>query len=225
MLVLRRFVSLVTVLGAIVASSSCSTSGRDSATTVPSTSPSATLNLSRLAELSDDFQPGFTPEPSSGPKAVTPQDAHLISDTVSYGKPLTVDPPECRPLFKPVEAQAGAEKAGIGAGGPQPPALVVSAVNPVAVPVALPIRGCDRMTFVVAGAVPDGTAERLTAPHIDGATTNGVKVFYDGGVEYFYTAILDGRTYVEVWGRVGPDFQAEPVLPDLLTKAVAAIRQ
>lgn len=225
MLVLRRFASLVTVIGAIFALSSCSASGSDTATTAPSTSPSSTVDLSRLAEVSDDFPPGFTPQPPSGPKKVTAQDAQLISETVSYGKPLTVTPPECRPLFKPVEARTGAEKMGVGAGGPQPPSLVVSAVDPVAVPVALPTQGCDRMTFVVAGAVPDGTAERLAAPHIDGATTNGLKVFYDGGVEYFYTAILDGRTYVEVWARVGPDFQAEPVLPDLLTKAVAAIRQ
>nr|WP_255396375.1 DUF5642 family protein [Mycobacterium sp. E740] len=212
------------VLGLIVASG-CSTSGSDSASSAPSTSPSPTLDLSRLAEVGDDFPPSFTPTPPAGPKTVTPRDAQLISDAVSYGKPLTVAPPECRPLFKPVAAQAGAEKMGVGAGGPQPPALVVSAVSPVAVPDPLPTRGCDRMTFTVAGAVPDGTAERLAAPHIEGATTNGLKVLFDGGVEYFYTAILDGRTYVEVWCRVGPDFQAEPVLPDLLTKAVAAIRQ
>ena len=153
-----------------------------------------------------------------------PKYAHLVGDTVSYGKPFTVDPPECRPLFKPVEVQGGAEKMGIGAGGPQAPALVVSAVNPVAVPFPFPSRGCDRMTFHVESAVPDGTAERLAAPNIDGAMTNGLKIIHNEGVEYFYTAILDGRTYVLVMARMAPDFQAEPLLPDLLTKAVTAIR-
>jgi hypothetical protein len=79
------------------------------------------------------------------------------------------------------------------------------------------------MSFHVDGAVPDGTAERLAAPNIDGAVTNGLKVIFGDGVDYFYIAILDGRTYVEVMARVAPDFQAEPLLPDLLTKAVAAI--
>ncbi len=31
-------------------------------------------------------------------------------------------------------------------------------------------------------------------------------------------------SYTEVRARVNPDFQAEPLLPDLLSKAVTAIR-
>ncbi len=65
---------------------------------------------------------------------------------------------------------------------------------------------------------------RLDAPVFDGATTYGLRIDHGGVVEYFYTAILDGRTYVQVTARMAPDFQAEPLLPDLLTKAVAAIR-
>lgn len=182
------------------------------------------IDLARLAELNDDFPPGLKPEPTSGPSKVRAEYAHQVGDKVSYGKPFSVDPPECRALFNPVDAREGADRMGIGAGGPQPPALVVSAVNPVAVPVPLPSTGCDRMTFEVEGAIPDGTAERLTAPDIDGAVTDGLKIIYDGGVEYFYTAVLDGRTYVEVMARMAPDFQAEPTLPDLLSKAVSAIR-
>jgi hypothetical protein len=41
--------------------------------------------------------------------------------------------------------------------------------------------------------------------------------------EYYYIAILDSHVYVHVDARVTPGFPAQPFLPDLLTKAVAAI--
>ncbi|WP_157897652.1 DUF5642 family protein [Mycolicibacterium rutilum] len=190
-----------------------------------STPAPETPNLAGLGTLSGDFPPGLTPsEPWSGPKEVDPRWAHLVGDTVNYGDEFTVDPAQCRPLLKPVEAQAGAIRAGIGAGGPQPPLLSVSAVDPIAVPVPVPDSGCNRVKFTVGDAVPDGTAVRLDAPVFDGATTYGLRIDHGGVVEYFYTAILDGRTYVQVTARMAPDFQAEPLLPDLLTKAVAAIR-
>jgi hypothetical protein len=42
--------------------------------------------------------------------------------------------------------------------------------------------------------------------------------------EYYYIATLDIHVYVHVDARVTPSFPAQPFLPDLLTKAVAAIR-
>jgi hypothetical protein len=100
------------------------------------------------------------------------------------------------------------------------------------VPAAIPGSGCDRFTFVVKTAIPDGMVERLAAPSIDGASTYALKaiVTVDNNpvegqfVEYFYTAILDGRTFVNLWARVPSDFTPEPALPDLLTKAVTALR-
>lgn len=206
-----------TALLLIAALSSCSTPAAES--------PSATPNLAALGSIRDGFPPGLTPpEPWSGPDEVEPRWAHRVGDTVNYGDEFTVDPAQCRPLLKPVEAQAGAARAGIGAGGPQQPVLTVSAVDPVAVPVPIPGSGCDRVNFTVEGAIPDGTAVRVAGPVIDNATTYGLQIDRVDAVEYFYTAILNGRTYVRVTARVAPDFPGQPLLPDLLTEAVAAIR-
>ncbi|MGA5545582.1 DUF5642 family protein [Mycobacterium sp. NPDC051198] len=198
-----------------------STSGSSVETPSASTHP---VDLARLADLKDDFPPGLTPK-MSGQSKVDAKWAHLVGDTVSFGEPFTVDPPGCRALLKPVDAGSDADKAGIGAGGPQPPLLGVGVTTPVSVPAPIPSTDCDRMTFEVEGAIPDGTVERLPAPTIDLATTYGLKVTYDDvAFEYFYIAILDDRTYVVVRARMAPDFQPEPLLPDLLTKAVTAIR-
>lgn len=213
--------AVLTVAGLLLAGCSPAEAPPDTQTTHAT---ARSVNLAGLADLKDDFPSGFTPE-MSGQSKVDAKWAHLVGDTVSFGEPFTVDPPECRALLKPVEAGADADKAGIGAGGPQPPALTVGVTTPVSVPVPLPARNCDRMTFEVEGAVADGTVERLPAPTIDSAATYGLKVTHDDvAFEYFYIAILDDRTYVVVRARMAPDFQPEPLLPDLLTKAVTAIR-
>lgn len=213
---------LVVLAASLAGCSPTETATSGSPVEAPSASPPL-VDLARLAELQDDFPPGLTPELAE-PSKVGSRWAYLVGDTVSSGKPFSVDPPACRALLDPVIAGGDADKAGIGAGGPQPPALSVGVTTPVSVPVVLPSTDCDRMTFEVEGALPGGTVERLTAPNIDSATTYGLKVSYDEGAEYFYIAILDGRTYVVVRARMNPDFQPEPLLPDLLTKAVSAIR-
>lgn len=213
---------LVLLAGSLAGCSTTETVTPGSPAESPSTLPPP-VDLGRLADLKDDFPPGLTAEPAA-PSKVGTKWAHLVGDIVSSGEPFTVDPPACRALLQPVTADGDADKAGIGAGGPQPPLLGVGVTTPVSVPVPLPSADCDQMTFEVEGAIPDGTVERLTAPNINRATTYGLKVIYAGGVEYHYVAILDGRTYVEVVARMAPDFQPEPLLPDLLTKAVTAIR-
>jgi hypothetical protein len=135
--------------------------------------------------------------------------------------------------LKPVEGRVGADSASItSATGAQDPFIAVSVDDPVSVQAPIPPSGCDRFTFAVQSAVPDGTAERLAAPELDGAETYALRVDFTVTnpsatdvplVEYFYTAILDGRTYVNLWARVPPDFAPEPALPNLLTRAVSAI--
>ncbi|MCG7608219.1 MULTISPECIES: DUF5642 family protein [Mycobacterium] len=215
--------ALVLLAGSLAGCSTSETLTSGSPAASPDASPPP-VDLARLADLKDDFPPGLTPEPAA-PTKVGSKWAYLVGDIVSSGKPFNVDPPACRSLLQPVTADGDADKAGIGAGGPQPPLLGVGVTTPVSVPVPLPPTDCDRMTFEVEGAVPDGTVERLSAPTVDRATTYGLKVIYDAGVEYHYVAILDGRTYVEVVARMAPDFQPDPLLPDLLTKAVTAIRR
>lgn len=217
---IRQGMAVLTVAGVLLAGCSSAEAPPDAQTTH---APSSSVNLAGLADLKDNFPPGFTPE-MSGPSKVGSKWAYLVGDMVSSGKPFSVDPPSCRALLDPVDAGGDADKAGIGAGGPQPPLLGVGVTTPVSVPAPIPSTDCDRMTFEVEGAIPDGTVERLPAPTIDLATTYGLKVIYFGGVEYHYVAVLDGRTYVEVVARMAPEFQPEPLLPDLLTKAVAAVR-
>jgi hypothetical protein len=147
---------------------------------------------------------------------------------VSGSKPYTADPPQCSLLLKPVDGVAGSDSIGIRADEVEKRSISVGAYVPVDVPAEIPATGCDRMTY----KVPDdnypttGTVERIVAPTIDGATTFGLKIAVDGfpDPEYFYAAILDNRVYVNVNARLAPDFQAQPLLPDLLVKAVAAIR-
>jgi hypothetical protein len=248
----RRVAAFLAVLCATAAPVGCSPSTTESptsstsatsATTSTKSEPTSTyatsaagladLDLSQLTEVRDSFPPDFVPAPPSAPRKVQAEYAHLVGEMVSYGKPFTVDPPHCRALLAPVEAQAGADAMGVSAEGPDKQSIVVSVYNPVTISDALPSTGCDRMTFVVESAVPDGAAERLAAPNIDGAASYALKVDFTVTnpnstqpllVDYFYVAILDNRTYVEVQARMNPGFQAEPLLPDLLTKAVNAIR-
>jgi hypothetical protein len=187
----------------------------------------STYDLSKLSELTDDMPPGFNPYPFEVRK-LEPVLVPGVGTVVSYGKPFTVEPPECRVLLKSVDAQAGADTAGFRAGGQDKRSISVIADMPVNVPDEIPATGCDRMTYQVPddGHPMTGTVERIAAPNIDAAITYGLKVTVDGfpDPEYFYAAILDNHVYVNVNARLAPDFQAQPLLPDLLTKAVTAIR-
>ncbi|MGV0716260.1 DUF5642 family protein [Mycolicibacterium sp. XJ662] len=189
--------------------------------------PAADIDLSRLNEIRGDFPPGFEPEGLSVPERQTAQQAALVGDTMGYGRPFTVEPPHCRALLEPVRGQVGANKIGVGAEGPDRQVITVSVTDPVTVPAGLPSTGCERVAFEVESGVHTvGTATPLTAPGIDGAATSAIKVATDGFqyTEYFYVAILDSRVFAQVRARVNPEFPTEPVLPDLLVKAVAAVR-
>src|SRR6478752_8656383 len=230
---------LALLASVVVASTGCwpSTSEQPPSPASSSPPPAAAarrVDLARLGSIADAFPPGHPANPLFGPGKVDEPTGSTVGDLVSYGKALTVDPDSCRALLKPVEAKAGADSASItSATGPQDPFIAVSADDPVSVPAAIPTSGCDRFAFAVQSAVPDGTVERLPAPSFDDAVTYALRVDFTVTnpnstqtplVEYFYNAILDGRTYVTLWARVPPDFAAEPVLPDLLSKAVYAIR-
>jgi hypothetical protein len=233
----HRAAVLLMVLCTTVALAGCSSSSTTTgtATAPPPSSAAVTrkVDLLRLAEIKDAFPPGYAANPLYGPQKLDAREAESAGDFVSYGEPLTVEPDPCRVLLNPIRANAGAETASVTtATEPQDPFIAVSVYDPVSVPAAIPGSGCDRFTFVVKTAIPDGMVERLAAPSIDGASTYALKaiVTVDNNpvegqfVEYFYTAILDGRTFVNLWARVPSDFTPEPALPDLLTKAVTALR-
>jgi hypothetical protein len=202
-------------------------SGSENKPEQTSTQAAEEFDLSRLSELEDDMPPGFIPNPSEVKKL-----QHVlvagVGTVVSYGKPFTVEPPQCQVLLKPVDGQAGADMIGIRADGHEKRTITVGADMPITVRADIPETGCDRMTY----QVPDdrrpttGTVERITAPTIDGATTLALKITVDGfpDPEYSYVAIVEDRLFVDVQARLAPDYAAEPLLPDLLVKAVSAIR-
>jgi hypothetical protein len=208
-------------------------SGCSSSTTGPAKTPtssveeSAGYDLSRLAEVKDDFPPDFTPSPFEVAK-LDPAYVDQVGAVVSYGKPFTVDPQQCRALLKPVDGRIGADTNGSRVDGPNKQSIAVNADAPVTVPAEIPATNCDRMTFDVKNDAvrTRGTAERITAPIIDGAVTEALQIQIDGypDVEYYYAAIVDNRLYVNVAARLNPSFDAQPLLPDLLVKAVAAVR-
>ncbi|TPG31949.1 DUF5642 family protein [Mycolicibacterium hodleri] len=234
MVALRGGVVLPLVLSAGLAMTGCSaTSETKDATSVTaprstsSTGAPSHVDLARLAKVRNDFPPGFMPAPPSAPRKTRADEAKEVGNTVSYGRPFTVDPRQCRALFEPVVGQAGADTMGVGAVGPDQQLIAVSVDDPVVVSAAPPSAGCTRMSFEVDddAMITNGVAERLAAPSIDGAATTALKVTSTGFAyaEYFYAAILDGRTFIRVTARVHPDFQAEPVLADLLVNGVAAV--
>ncbi|ODQ90074.1 hypothetical protein BHQ18_11535 [Mycolicibacterium flavescens] len=214
----------MSMLVVVVPVAGCADSQPDSETATPE---AQTFDLSKLSQLEDQMPEGFIPYPSEVTKL-----QHMYVDgvgsVVSNGKPFTVDPPGCAVLLYPVRGQAGADTTGVRADGLERRSIAVGADMPVTVPEPVPSTGCERMTYTV----PDddhptsGTAERIEAPAIDGATTYALKITADGysDPEYFYTAIVDGRVYVSAEARLAPDYPAQPLMPDLLVKAVAAIR-
>lgn len=219
---------------ATVGCSAPSTSTSGTATAKPQAPTAAAtrlVDLLRLSAIEDDFPAGSVVNRLTGPRKLDDAARASVGDLVSYGDSLTVDPGPCRVLLKPVDAKSGTETVSItSATGPQDPFIAVSVDDPVSVPSALPDEGCHHFTFAAKG--PVGKVERLAAPMFDDAVTYALKVVFawNGGpaslplVEYFYTAILDGRTFVSLWARIPSEFAAEPALTDLLTKAVAALR-
>ncbi len=208
------------------------TSAASSATS--SAAETRKVDLQKLDGIKADFPPGYPVNGLSGVSTNDAQRAAGVGDFVSYGKSLSVEPQACRVLLNPVTGEANADWIAVTSSqGAEGPFIAVEVDDPVAESAAVPVTGCDQFRFTVAGAIPDGTVQRLAAPSFDDAVSYAIRVDLNATnpratkpilVEYFYTAILDGRTLVNVWARVPTDFAAEPVLPDLLAKAVHAIR-
>jgi hypothetical protein len=186
------------------------------------------LDIARLAAISSDFPRDFPVNGKLVPSKVEGRFAYQVGASVGSGKPVSVDPVQCRALFSPITVKGGADRMGVGAEGPAEQILNISAYTPVSVPSALPTKGCEQMSYRVDDDAVriEGTADRMPAPSIDGAFTTAMRVNVDSWefVEYHYVAILDNQVFVEVVARVHPEFLAEPILSDLLVKGVAAIR-
>ena len=236
-----RLVPVLAILGALLAG--CSPAEVGSTTTVDSTSSGTTtsaravpvaVDLSRIGEIAPAFPAEYPARNTPRVGQLDARQAERVGDLVGFGKPMTSEPSGCRTLLAPVIAHAGASTASItSVEDVMAPFIEVSAYDRIDVATSLPRSGCDRFRFTVAGAVPDGIATRLTAPHLEDATTYALRLDFDvtnpastvePTVEFFYNAIVGNSAYVCVWARVPADFVAEPMLIDLLTRAVTAIR-
>lgn len=223
-----RRISSTAALAVIVAASLAGCSGSEGATQSTTSSPAEQrFDLSKLSQVEADMPEGFVPFPTEVSK-LQPNYVAGVGSVVAGAKRFDVEPANCKSLLKPVDGIAGSDSAGFRADGEQRRSIALSADMPVTVRVELPVSGCDRMSYTVAGEdhPSSGTAERIEAPTINGAETYALKVKVDGYAdpEYYYGAIIDDRLYVKVHARLAPDYPAQPVLPDLLVKAVTAIR-
>ena len=220
-----RVAALMMACCTTVGLAGCSTT-TPGAPQVSSEAPPVEVDLAGLADIVGDFPPGY----SASAGTVHQEEAayvDLVGTTVSWGKELSVDPPQCRPLLKPVDGVVGADYIGVRADSPgtREQGIFVGANAPVTVPTDIPATGCERMSFEVADGPPGGTALRLPVSEIPGATTFAYEVRFEPFLQsdYHYVAILADRTYVHVDARVPPNFEPQP-LDGLLVKAVAAVR-
>lgn len=224
---------MVALRGAVAMCAALALAGCSSPPGTKAASTSAPRNdireydLARLGDIAKDLPAGFVPSPFEVAE-LDPAYVDAIGDLIAYGRPLTVVPARCRSLLKPVDGQRGASTNGTRAAGPDGQAIVVNATAPVTVLDGAPKTECDRITFDVEDDAvrTRGTAERITVPSIEGASTEALKIVFDDRteLEYHYGAIVDDRLYVDVAARLPPNSNVERLLPELLVKAVAAVR-
>jgi hypothetical protein len=194
-----------------------------SSTSASAAAPAA-YDISRIDNLKDDFPPGFTVETHP---AKTLDQSDIDSSRMNEFTQAQVDPPQCRGLVIPpyTDPSVGAQAAGVRADGDQGTVYVVAHRMPEAVPVSQPPAGCDRVSL---SGSPEatGTAERIPAPEIAGATTTGAKLSTskEEDPDYIFTAALDDQTSIVVIGGIDPSLNPQQFLSDLLVKAAAAVR-
>ncbi|MCC9181831.1 DUF5642 family protein [Mycolicibacterium mageritense] len=222
----RRRAVVALVFGMAVLLTGCRASVTDNAE-VTSTAETPAQDISRLADIKDDLPSGYNSQwfPSS---VLNEQQAANADDVASVGMLVTVDPPACVALMKPVNVAAGTESAALRAYGPQEEQISIGAMRsnrPLQADV--PSAGCDRISFEGTDSRARGTVDRLPAPKIDGATTAAVRVEQDGAPEvadYVYYAIDGDQTFVSVHARVDVSSGSQEMYADLLVKSVAAVR-
>jgi hypothetical protein len=191
-----------------------------------SKAPQLKNDINRLADVKDAFPQGITPN-------VIPARTSGDIDTMKIGRVvgstlISVDPPQCELVLQPVRQSGGAIMTALDTPGRDGPHIVVGASqSDHSSLVPLPQAGCEHVSYSVESE--HGTVDRLVPPTIDRATTFAFRTQYtydDGlsGTRHFYSAIIDDNIYITVRGQLDSDAESEQALPELLVKAVAAIR-
>ncbi len=201
-------------------------SGCGHAANKPKSSPSAGgYDISRLVEVKGDFPDGYAVQ-ESPQVALAKEQADGVGNPITFDTPLTVDPPQCVPVLKPIHLPAETKSVELRASGPQGQISVSAnnAPNPVAITAAP--DGCERVSYTISDLQRHGTAERIAVPAIKGGSAVAVKLTVDrvNLADYYYLATLGDRVVVDLHARMDPKYDAAPVLSSLFEKAIDALR-
>lgn len=192
-----------------------------STTAPPSTAPATPYDIFRVDRVTAAFPSGFT---TVAYPAMTPN----LKDSWIAALPGTlVVPTQCRSMVVPpyVQPAPDAEAAGVDARGAGGRIQVVALRSPQPIPPVPAPQGCGLGLVVSGSPSVAGPAERVPTPQIPGVTTMGVKLTpLEENPKYLLTAALDDQTVVVVAGNVDRAANPQQLMPDLLGKAVAAVR-
>jgi len=208
-------------VGLVVAG--CGTSGAP-----PEPQPTAAPDdLARLAEVQKDIPEADYLASFSEPKRLPERNTEILGAYVTFGKDFTIEPMRCGAVLKPVDVPPGAERAAVTAkavrGRGQ---IAIEAYRPATLAANLFDPGCNRVSYRVEELQNmTGTVTRLPAPEVAGAETFALQNAIDGfpEPEYYYGAFLGDDVYVGIHARL-EGAEPVPLLPDLLTSAVTALR-
>ncbi len=225
----RQIASLLAAAGVTAALTACGNAAEHQPAGSPSAPPSSSsaptgYDISRVANVKNDFPPGFTVEVHP-PRTLNRHD--LGSSDIDPFAGAKVDPPHCGPAIIPPNANLSVgTRAAAVSGHADRGVIEVDALRlPKPIAVGQPPAGCDRVTLSGSPEV-SGAAERVPAPTIDGVITTAIKTSAPGeeDPEYLFTAALDAQTTVLVTGNTDAELNPQQVMSDLLVKAVSAVR-
>jgi Domain of unknown function (DUF5642) len=178
-----------------------------------------------LTKIKHDFPDGYVVE-ESPQTTLAKEQADGVGNAITFDAPVTVDPPQCMPVLKPIHLPGDTKSVVVRASGPQ--GQISVSANQVLNPIAInkPPDGCDRVSYTMEDLQQRGTAERIVPPALDGGAAQAVKITVDrvNLADYFYVATLGDRLVIDLHARLDPKYDAVPVLSGLLTKAVNALR-
>jgi Domain of unknown function (DUF5642) len=192
------------------------------AQSVPAEPPGG-YDISRIANVANDFPPGFTVAPGRH-TVVTQQMVDSLAGLAGGLKPA-VDPPQCTPATQG-NVVVGTQMQSVSADGPQHVAVMATQTAQVNPASSVP-TGCEHVSLTMNdGSASHGTEDTVTSPTITGIPTYGFKIHWESAPItgepkdiYKYDAVLSDKTVVGVQGESDPQ-----LLQDLLIKAVSAIR-
>lgn len=228
---ITNFAAPLLALGVGLVFAGCSHSADSGPTDSPAAQPPpessstpapAGYDVSRVSGVKGDFPPGFDVQ-TEPEKTLSQQD--IDNSGIGAFTGAAVGPPQCRAMLIPPNAEpsVGTRAAGVHGSGDQGNMFVVALTLPQPVTAGAP-PDCAHAS-VSGGPEVTGTAEPVPAPHIDGATTTGVKLTVsDQDPDFIFTAALDSQTSVIAMGTADADLNPQQVLSDLLVKAVGAVR-